>query len=91
MDSAKDFITEFASALNISFKSQEYAIRILSRRKSSAVSARRKNPRVAAAAALYLAILLHLEKRTQRQIAKVAGITQNTLYINYQILLENLI
>ena len=49
-----------------------------------------RGPTGIAAAALYVSALLHGEKRTQREVADVAGVTEVTIRNRYKELLEQL-
>ena len=49
-----------------------------------------RGPTGIAAAALYVASLIHGEKRTQREVADVAGVTEVTIRNRYKELLEEL-
>ena len=49
-----------------------------------------RGPAGIAAAGLYVAALLNSEKRTQREVADVAGITEVTIRNRYKELLEKL-
>ena len=49
-----------------------------------------RGPTGIAAAALYVAALMHGEKRTQREVADVAGVTEVTIRNRYKELLEKL-
>ena len=49
-----------------------------------------RGPTGIAAAALYVAALMHGEKRTQREVADVAGVTEVTIRNRYKELLDKL-
>jgi len=49
-----------------------------------------RGPTGIAAAALYVSALLHGEKRTQREVAEVAGVTEVTIRNRYKELLKEL-
>ncbi|MBD3249134.1 transcription initiation factor IIB [Candidatus Woesearchaeota archaeon] len=84
-----DYIARFASALKLSPESQSRSIEILeSAQKSELTSGR--GPTGIAAAALYVSALLHGEKRTQREVADVAGVTEVTIRNRYKELLDKL-
>lgn len=84
-----DYIPRFASELNISEQSQAKAIRIVEESKDAGLNSG-KGPGGIAAAALYISTLLDNEKKSQRDIAEVAGITEVTLRNRYKELSENL-
>jgi transcription initiation factor TFIIB len=87
--SPKDYISRFASVLKLSPKTQNEALKILKRAESSELTSGR-GPAGIAAAALYVAALLNDEKKTQREVADVAGITEVTIRNRYKELLERL-
>ncbi len=84
-----DYIPRFASELNISEHSQAKAIRIVEESKDAGLNSGR-GPGGIAAAALYISTLMDNEKKSQRDIAEVAGITEVTLRNRYKELSENL-
>ncbi len=86
---SKDYISRFASILHLSPKTQNDALKILKRAESLELTSGR-GPAGIAAAALYVAALLNNEKRTQREVADVAGITEVTIRNRYKELLEKL-
>jgi len=85
----KSYIGRFASILHLSPKSQNDALRILKKVEFSGLTSGR-GPAGIAAAALYIAALLNDERRTQREVADVAGITEVTIRNRYKELLERL-
>lgn len=85
----KDYIARFASVLHLSPKTQSDALRILKKAETSELTSGR-GPAGIAAAALYVAALLNDEKKTQREVADVAGITEVTIRNRYKELLEKL-
>ncbi len=85
----KDYISRFASILHLSPKTQNDALKILSKAEASELTSGR-GPAGIAAAALYVAALLNEEKKTQREVADVAGITEVTIRNRYKELLEKL-
>lgn len=85
----KDYIARFASVLHLSPKTQNDSLRILQKAESSELTSGR-GPAGIAAAALYVASLLNNEKRTQREVADVAGITEVTIRNRYKELLDKL-
>jgi len=87
--SPKDYISRFASVLHLSPKTQNEALKILGRAENSELTSGR-GPAGIAAAALYVAALLNDEKKTQREVADVAGITEVTIRNRYKELLERL-
>ncbi|MEM4605538.1 MAG: transcription initiation factor IIB [Candidatus Pacearchaeota archaeon] len=87
--SPKDYISRFASSLHLSPKVQKKAIEILSKKEVLELTSGR-GPAGISAAALYVAALMNDEKRTQREVADVAGITEVTIRNRYKELLEKL-
>jgi len=87
--SPKDYISRFSSILHLSPKTQNDALRILRKAESSELTSGR-GPAGIAAAALYVAALLNDERKTQREVADVAGITEVTIRNRYKELLEEL-
>lgn len=82
-----DYLSRFANALKLSPKVQTLAVKILE--KSEELTSGR-GPTGMAAAALYIAALQYGEKRTQREVADVAGVTEVTIRNRYKELLKNL-
>lgn len=87
--SPKDYISRFSSTLHLSPRSQNEALNILKRAEVSELTSGR-GPAGIAAAALYVAALINDEKKTQREVADVAGITEVTIRNRYKELLERL-
>jgi len=84
-----DYIARFSSALKLSAETQSKAIEILeSAQKSELTSGR--GPTGIAAASLYVSALLHGEKRTQREVADIVGVTEVTIRNRYKELIEKL-
>jgi len=84
-----DYIARFSSALKLSAETQSKSIEILEKAQKKELTSGR-GPTGIAAAALYVAALIHGEKRTQREVADVAGITEVTIRNRYKELLEKL-
>ncbi|MBI2663715.1 transcription initiation factor IIB [Candidatus Woesearchaeota archaeon] len=84
-----DYIPRFASALKISPEAQSKSIEILERAQREELTSGR-GPTGIAAAALYVSALLYGEKRTQREVADVAGVTEVTIRNRYKELLDEL-
>lgn len=87
--SPKDYISRFASILHLSPKTQNNALKILKKANISELTSGR-GPAGIAAAALYVSALLNDEKKTQREVADVAGITEVTIRNRYKELIEKL-
>lgn len=84
-----DYIARFASALKLSPETQSNAVEILEKAQEAELTSGR-GPTGIAAAALYVSALIHGEKRTQREVADVAGVTEVTIRNRYKELLEKL-
>lgn len=87
--SPKDYISRFSSILHLSPKTQNEALKILKKADISELTSGR-GPAGIAAAALYVAALMNDEKKTQREVADVAGITEVTIRNRYKELIERL-
>ncbi|MBU3913082.1 MAG: hypothetical protein KKB21_03560 [Nanoarchaeota archaeon] len=87
--SPQDYISRFASILHLSPKTQNDSLRILKKADISELTSGR-GPAGIAAAALYVAALINDEKKTQREVADVAGITEVTIRNRYKELIERL-
>lgn len=87
--SPKDYISRFGSILHLSPKAQNEALKILKRADISELTSGR-GPAGIEAAALYVSALLNDEKKTQREVADVAGITEVTIRNRYKELIDRL-
>ena len=84
-----DYIPRFASALKLSAETQSKAVEILEQAQKSELTSGR-GPTGIAAASLYVAALINNEKKTQREVADVAGVTEVTIRNRYKELLREL-
>ncbi|MHA1860008.1 MAG: transcription initiation factor IIB [Candidatus Asgardarchaeia archaeon] len=84
-----DFIPRFGAELKLSGRTLEKAIEILHEAKKARITAG-KDPTGLAAAAIYIAGLLTGERRTQREIADVARVTEVTVRNRYKELVRKL-
>ena len=84
-----DYVPRFASSLKLSAETQSKAVEILEMAQESELTSGR-GPTGIAAAALYVAALINDEKRTQREVADVAGVTEVTIRNRYKELLDEL-
>jgi len=84
-----DYIARFSSALKLSPETQSRAVEILEHAQRTELTSGR-GPTGIAAAALYVSALIHGEKRTQREVADVAGVTEVTIRNRYKELLDKL-
>jgi len=84
-----DYIARFASTLKLGPETQSKAVEIIEQAQGIELTSGR-GPTGIAAAALYVAALMNGEKRTQREVADVAGVTEVTIRNRYKELLEEL-
>lgn len=87
--SPKDYISRFSSVLKLSPKTQNDALKVLKDAEGAELTSGR-GPAGIAAAALYVAALINDEKKTQREVADIAGITEVTIRNRYKELIERL-
>ena len=85
--SPSDYIPRFASKLDLSGEVQAKAIEIVKKARESGVI-NGKGPTGVAATALYISSILLGERKTQRDIADVAGITEVTIRNRYREIAE---
>ena len=85
----RDYIPKFASELSFSADTQTRAIEILEDAEKKQLTSGR-GPTGLAAAALYVASLMTGEKRTQREIANVVGVTEVTIRNRYKEIVSEL-
>ena len=83
------YIAKFASVLKLSGKTQQLAKEIVEKAKQKGLLSGR-GPTGVAAAALYIASVLAGEKRTQKEVAQVANITEVTIRNRYRELIKAL-
>jgi transcription initiation factor TFIIB len=81
--SPSDYIPRFASNLGLSGEVQSKAIEIINKAKNCGVL-NGKGPTGIAATALYISSILLGERKTQRDIAEIAGITEVTIRNRYK-------
>jgi len=79
----KDFVPKIASVLRLSGATVRLAMEILDKAKDRGVTAG-KDPAGLAAAAIYIAALLNDERKTQKEVASVAGVTEVTVRNRYK-------
>jgi transcription initiation factor TFIIB len=87
--SPKDYVSRFSSVLKLSPKTQNEALAVLKQAEDVELTSGR-GPAGIAAAALYVAALMNDEKKTQREVADIAGITEVTIRNRYKELIERL-
>jgi transcription initiation factor TFIIB len=83
------YVSKIAESTGISGKTQGMAIKIL-REARAKRAASGKDPMGLAAAALYIACLQNSEKKTQKDIAEAAGVTEVTVRNRYKSLKRQL-
>ena len=83
------YVSKIAERTGISGKTQGIAIRILREARNKRAAAG-KDPMGLAAAALYIACLQNNEKKTQKDIAEAAGVTEVTVRNRYKTLKKQL-
>jgi transcription initiation factor TFIIB len=86
---AADFLTRFISELELSSECQKIAKKIIAMAEFSGLTSGR-GPTGVCAAAIYAASILSKERRTQRKIAAIAGVTEVTVRNRVSELIENL-
>ena len=84
-----DYIARFSSALKLSPETQSRSVHILEKATKAELTSGR-GPTGIAAASLYVAALLNNEKRTQREVADIAGVTEVTIRNRYKELIKEL-
>jgi len=84
-----DYLPRFSSSLKLSPKTQSKSVEIIEQAQRAELTSGR-GPTGIAAAGLYVAALINGEKRTQREVADVAGVTEVTIRNRYKELLEKL-
>ena len=83
------FVPRFCSMLGLSDKVQAKSVEILRKAKKHDITSG-KGPTGVAAAAIYVACVLAGEKRTQREVADIVGVTEVTIRNRYKELIEKL-
>ncbi len=83
------YVSKIAEKTGISGRTQGIAIKLLAEAKRKRASAG-KDPMGLAAAALYIACLMKAEKKTQKDIAEAAGVTEVTVRNRYKTLKKQL-
>jgi transcription initiation factor TFIIB len=84
-----DYVFRFSSELDLNPETTSKAVEILNKAMKKEITSG-KGPMGIAAAGLYVAALLCGEKKTQREVADVAGVTEVTIRNRYKELLEEL-
>ena len=84
-----DYIPRFASKLGLSGEAESKAIEIINNARGNGLNSG-KGPTGLAAAALYIASVLLGERKTQKTIADISGVTEVTIRNRYKELTEQL-
>ncbi len=84
-----DFIPRFGTELTLSGRTQRKAAEIVALARDKGITAG-KDPTGLAAAAIYISAILEGERRTQREIAEVAHVTEVTVRNRYKELVKEL-
>ena len=84
-----DYISRFCSELKLSGDAQEKVMEILKEAANAELTSGR-GPTGIAAASIYVASILCGERRTQREVSEVAGVTEVTIRNRYKELAERL-
>jgi len=79
----QDYVSRFCSKLNLSSDVQAKTNKILKKATNKELTSGR-GPTGLAAAALYIASVLCDERRTQREVAEIAGVTEVTIRNRYK-------
>ncbi|MGA2916918.1 transcription initiation factor IIB [Methanoregula sp.] len=87
--SPMDYVPRFCSGLTLNGEVQSRAVEIL-RQASERELTSGRGPTGVAAAAIYIASILSGERRTQREVAEVSGVTEVTIRNRYKELAEKL-
>ncbi len=87
--SPQDYVERFCSELGLSEDTKTKALEILRQAEEKELTSGR-GPTGVAAAAIYIASILCGERRTQREVADVAGVTEVTIRNRYKELAEEL-
>lgn len=85
----EDFVSRYTNALNLSQRTHARALDILMQARNKGITSG-KDPTCIAAAAIYIASILEGERRTQREIGEVAGVTEVTVRNRYKELVRAL-
>ncbi len=87
--SPSDYVPRFCSALTLKSEARNQALEIL-RKAAECELTNGKGPTGVAAAAIYISSVMSGERRTQRDVAEVAGVTEVTIRNRYKELAEKL-
>ncbi|MCL4348429.1 MAG: transcription initiation factor IIB [Thermoplasmataceae archaeon] len=85
----EDYLNRFCSRLKLSMETRKKAAEIIKMAQDGDLTSG-KGPTGVAAAAIYIASIITQERRTQRSVAEVAGVTEVTIRNRYKELTEKL-
>ena len=74
-----DYVVKFCKELEITSECENYSIKLIEKAQIQNMFLAGKDPRGFAAASIYIALKAHNKKKTQKEIARVANITEVTL------------
>ena len=84
-----DYVPRFCSGLSLKGSVQSKSVEILRQASEKELTSGR-GPTGVAAAAIYIASIICGERRTQREVAEIAGVTEVTIRNRYKELAEEL-
>jgi len=87
--SPQDYISRFCSELKLSSETQSKSLEIIKQADELELTSGR-GPTGIAAASIYIASILCNERRTQREVADIAGVTEVTIRNRYKDLIEHM-
>ncbi len=85
----EDYVDRFCAKLNLSGEVKKKALEIIKQVEEKALTSGR-GPTGVAAAAIYIAAVMNNERRTQREVAEVSGVTEVTIRNRYKEISEKL-
>jgi len=85
----EDYLDRFCSKLNLSGEVKKKALEILKEAEERGLTSGR-GPTGVAAAAIYIAAVMNGERRTQREVAEVSGVTEVTIRNRYKEITDKL-
>ncbi len=85
----EDYVDRFCAKLNLSGEVKKKALEIIRQVEEKGLTSGR-GPTGVAAAAIYIAAVLNNERRTQREVAEVSGVTEVTIRNRYKEISEKL-
>jgi transcription initiation factor TFIIB len=89
LPSARDLMPRMASDLGLEGETVRYAIELIGKARNTGIT-QGKDPSGIAAAAIYISGIVNDDKRTQRGIAEIAGVTEVTVRNRYKEIVKTL-